>query len=98
MKKPFEAYLTFIESELGVKLLCWQKMVLHAIYNGHYPCVSNVRGGKVIMELAAEMLKEEIDRDTGCRLPRLYELDSYSTTIVTRDENWGENIEWKKEN
>lgn len=96
MKKPFEAYLTFIENELGVKLLCWQKMALYAIYDGHCPYISGVRGGKVIMERAADMLKEEMDRDAGILPPRLYELDGYSTTVVMCDENWRENIEWEK--
>ena len=98
MKKPFETYLTFIENELGVKLLYWQEMVLRAIYDGKYPIVSCVRNGKTIIDKAAQRLKEEIDRDAGILPHRLYELDGYSTTVVTCDENWGENIEWEKEN
>ena len=98
MKKPFETYLTFIENELGVKLLYWQEMVLRAIYDGKYPIVSCVRNGKTIIDKAAKLLKEEIDIDTNKLPPRIYELDGYSTTIVTCDENWGENIEWEKEN
>ena len=97
MKKPFEDYLSFIENELGIKLLCWQKMALRAIYDGYYPYISGVRGGKVIMKRAAEMLKEEMNRDTGNLPPRLYELDGYAINVVTCDENWGENIEWEKE-
>ena len=54
--------------------------------------------GKVIMERAAEMLKEEMDRDAGNLPPRLHELEDYSVTVMTCDENWGENIEWEKEN
>ena len=87
MKKPFETYLSFIENELGVKLLHWQKMALHAIYDGHYPYIYGVRGGKVIMERAAEMLDEEINRDIGNLPPRLYELDGYAVNVVTCDEN-----------
>lgn len=98
MKKPFETYLAFIENELGVKFLHWQKMALEAIYKGYCPYISGVRGGKVIMERAAEMLKEEIDRDIGNLPHRLYNLDGYSTAVVTCDENWGENIIWEKEN
>ena len=98
MKKPFETYLNFIENELGVQLLCWQKMALHAIYDGHYPYISNIRNGKVIMYQAAKLLKEEMERDAGNLPPYLYELDGYAVNVVTCDENWGENIEWEKEN
>ena len=98
MKKPFETYIKFIENEFGIKLLNWQKMALEGIYNDYRPYISCARGGKRIMELAAEVLKEEIDRDTGIIPSRLYELDGYSTTVVTCDENWGENIIWEKEN
>ena len=98
MKKPFEDYLFFIENELGVKLLYWQEMVLHAIYDGKYPIVSCIRNGKTIIDKASQILKEEMDRDTGNLPPRLYELEGYSTTVVMCDENWGENIEWEKEN
>lgn len=86
MKKPFESYLAFIENELGIKLLCWQKMALHAIYDGHYPYISNIRNGKVIMYRAAQLLKEEMDRDDGCLPPRLYELDGYSADVETYDD------------
>ena len=98
MKKPFETYLTFIENQLGVQLLYWQKMALHAIYNGHHPYISNVRHGKIIMCRAAQLLKEEMDQDVGILPPRLYELDGYAVNVVTCDENWGENIIWEKEN
>lgn len=98
MKKPFEDYITFIENELGIKLLYWQEMVLRAIYDGKYPIVSCVRNGKTIIDKAAQLLKEEMARDTGNLPPRLYELDGYSVTVVMCDENWGENIEWEKEN
>ena len=98
MKKPFKDYIYFIENELGVKLLYWQEMVLHAIYDGKYPTISCVRNGKTIIDKAAEMLYEEINRDAGILPPRLYEPDGYSTTVATCDENWGENIEWEKEN
>ena len=98
MKKPFKVYINFIENELGIKLLCWQKESLEAIYNGYRPYISCVRGGKVTMERAAALLAEEIDRDEGLLPARLYELDGYAIDIVTCDENWGENIIWEKEN
>ena len=90
MKKPFEDYLVFIENKLGIKLLCWQKMALRAIYDGYYPYISGVRCGKVIMKRAAEMLKEEMDRDNGI-LPWLYKPDGYTTDIVIYDELEKEN-------
>ena len=93
MKKPFEAYITFIENELGVQLLCWQKVALEAIYNGHLPCISNIRNGKMVMYVAAQLLKEEMERDGESLPPRLYELDGYVINVVTCDEDWGENIE-----
>ena len=98
MKKPFEVYLTFIENELGVKLLAWQEMVLRAIYDGKYPIVSCVRNGKTIIDTAAQILKEEMDRDAGNLPPRLYEPDGYSADATMCDEGWRENIEWEKEN
>ena len=97
MKKPFEAYLAFIENKLGCKLLDWQKTVLRAVYDDKYPIVQGRLSGKFVAYRAAEMLKEEMDRDNGL-LPWAYELDGYSTTVVTCDENWRENIKWEKEN
>lgn len=98
MKKPFEDYLAFIENELGIKLLCWQKTALEDIYKGYCPYISGVRCGKMIMERAAELLKEEMDRDTGILPPCLYELDGYTADATMRDEDWRKNTEWKKEN
>lgn len=98
MKKPFEDYLAFIENELGCKLLDWQKTVIREIYDGKYPIVQGRLNGKFAAYRAAEMLYEEMNRDAGNLPPRLYELDGYSTTVVTCDENWGENIIWEKEN
>ena len=97
-KKPFEHYIDFIEHELDCKLLDWQKIVLCEIYDGKYPIVQGQLNGKFAAYRAAEMLYEEMNRDAGNLPPRLYELDGYSTTVVTCDENWGENIEWEKEN
>lgn len=97
MKKPFEDYIDFIEHELGCKLLDWQKRALRGIYDGKYPIVQGRLCGKFIAYRAAKLLKEEIDRDTGTLPSHLYKLDGYAINVVTCDENWGENIEWKKE-
>ena len=94
MKKPFETYLAFIENQLGVQLLCWQKMVLQAIYDGHHPYVSGVRCGKSTMIQAAQLLKDEINQDIGNLLPRMCELDGYTANVVTYDDD----IKWEKEN
>ena len=91
MKKPFKTYIKFIENEFGIKLLHWQKMALEVIYNGYRPYISCVRGGKGIMERAAEVLKEEIDRDTGILPARLYELDGYTADVAIYDELVKEN-------
>lgn len=98
MKKPLETYLAFIENTLGVHLLHWQKEALRAIYNDCIPYIYGIRDGKVVMHRAAKLLKEEMDRDTGNLPPRLYELDGYSADAAMCDEDWRENIEWKKEN
>lgn len=37
MDKTFEDYLSFIEDELGIQLLDWQKEFLQQIYNGKTP-------------------------------------------------------------
>ncbi len=86
MKKPFEDYLAFIEYELGCKLLDWQKTVLREIYDGKYPIVQGRLCGKFVAYRAAELLKEEMNRDNGCLPPRLYELDGYTTDTVIYDE------------
>lgn len=99
MKKPFEHYLAFIEDELGTPLLDWQKTVLHNEYEGRHYCYHFGRiSGKYVLYQATQMLKEEMNRDTGNLPPRLYEPDGYAINAVTCDENWGENIEWEKEN
>lgn len=94
MKKPFETYLAFVEHELGCKLLDWQKVVLRNEYEGKHCCYYSGRiSGKYVLLRAVQLLKEEMDRDSSNLPPRLYELDGYSATVVTCDENWGENIE-----
>ena len=91
MKKPLETYLALIENQLGVQLLCWQKMVLQAIYDGHHPYVSGIRSGKAIMCRAAKLLKDEINQDIGNLPSRLYELDGYTVDTVIYDELVKEN-------
>lgn len=98
MKKPFENYLAFIEHELGFKLLDWQKTILREIYDGKYPIVHGRLCGKFAIYRAAEMLKEEMARDSGCLPARLYELDGYTIDAMMCDEEWRDDTEWKKEN
>ena len=99
MKKPFEDYITFIENELGCKLLDWQKQILRNEYEGKHYCYHFGRiSGKYVLYRAAKLLKEEMDRDTGNLPPRLYELDGYTADVMTCDEGWRDNIEWEKEN
>lgn len=99
-KKPFSAYLAFIEHELGCKLFDWQKEILLHIYDDKIGSVYFGRRGLGLTTLtnAAFMLVEEMRRDEKTLPPRLYELDGYFTTVVTCDENWGENTEWEREN
>lgn len=92
MKKPFEDYLAFIENDLGCKLLDWQKIILHEIYDGKHPVVYRRLGGKFVALRAAELLKEEMERDTGNFLTRLYKLDDSATDLVIYDEGWRSNI------
>lgn len=91
MKKPFEESLALIEHELGCKLLDWQKAVLHEIYDGKYPIVQGRLCGKFTTYRAAEMLQEEMARDSGCLPARLYELNGYTTDVVIYDESEKEN-------
>ena len=99
MKKPFEAYITLIENVLEAKLFQWQKDVLLQIYNGNFGRIYFARQqGITMLDTAAVILSDAMARDMG-NLPHYqYELYGYSTTVVTYDENWGENIEWEKEN
>ena len=100
MKKPFETYIAFIEHELGCKLFDWQKEVLLHIYDNKIGSLyfGGRSVGRSMLTDAAFMLCEEMHRDEKTLPSNLYELDGYSTTVVTCDENWGENIEWEKEN
>ena len=92
MKKPFETYLTFIENQLGVQLLCWQKMVLQSIYDGYHPYVSGVRSGKAIMCRAAELLREKMIQETKTLKPRPYRPDGYKVDILLCDDSARYNI------
>ena len=99
MKKSFEHYVAIIENELEFKLFDWQKDVLIHIYNGELNRICFGRQyGLTMLSTAAIILYEEMERDNGELPPRQYELESHSTTVVTCDEDWGENIIWEKEN
>jgi hypothetical protein len=63
MIKDFEEYLSFIENQLEVKLFDWQKVILYKLYNGEYPIVKGIRSGKFALYQAAQMLKEEIEKE-----------------------------------
>ncbi len=91
MKKPFEAYLSFIENTLEVSLLSGQKSVLYQIYIGEHPIYINARGGKLTLLRTVEILREEMARDNGDLLPYLYKLDGYTTDVVIYDELVKEN-------
>ena len=99
MKKPFEDYLDFLENDIGYKFFDYQNVLLREVYEGKhlYYCGNRYTNTHWLYD-AMQKLKEEIDRDNGNLLPWTYKLDGYSTTVVMCDENWGENIEWKKEN
>ena len=99
MKKPFEDYITLIENVLEFKLFCWQKDVLLHIYNGDLGRLCFARQqGITMLDTAAVILSDAMARDAGILTPMLYESDVRSTTVVTCDERWKENIEWEKEN
>lgn len=99
MKKPFEEYIAFLENDLGYQFFESQKALMRQVYEGKhvYYCANRYCNTHWLYE-AMRRLKEEMDRDNGNLLPWTYKPDSYSTTVVTCDENWGENIEWEKEN
>ena len=99
MKKSFEDYLDFLERDLGYQFFDYQKALLRQVYEGKnlYYCGNRYVGTHWLYDTMRK-LKEEMDRDEGNLPPWTYKLDGYSTTVVTCDENWGENIEWKKEN
>ena len=99
MKRSFETYITLIENILEFKLFQWQKDVLLQIYNGNFGRICFARQqGITMLDTAAVILCDEMNRDAGILPPHQYKLDGYSTTVVTCDENWGENIIWDNEN
>ena len=99
MRKTFEDYLTLIENVLEFKLFSWQKDVLLHIYNGDMGRLCFARQqGITMLDTAALILCDAMNRDDGNLPPYRYELDGYSADNVMCDENWGENIEWEKEN
>lgn len=60
MVKTFEDCLSFIENQLGVQLLAWQKEALQKIYeNELYYYIPGGRGcGKTTFVKAAQLLEE----------------------------------------
>lgn len=57
--KTFEDCLAFIENQLGVHLLLWQKEALRLIYeHERFYLIPNARCGKAIFVKAAQLLKE----------------------------------------
>lgn len=97
MKKPFEDYLNFLENDLGYKFFDSQKALLCQVYEGkHLYYCGNRHCYTHWLYDTMRKLKEEMDRDNGV-LPWTYKPDGYSANVVTCDENWGENIEWEKE-
>ena len=99
MKKPFETYIVLIENILECKLFSWQKDVLLQIYNGNFGRICFARQqGITMLDTAAVILCDAINRDTGNLPPRLYEFDGYTADVTACDEGWRENIKWKKEN
>ena len=63
MKKSFEDCLVFIENELGLKLFDYQKTMLRAIYDEEYPIVQGRLCGKFVAYRAAQLLKEEMEKE-----------------------------------
>lgn len=99
MKKPFEEYLAFLENDLGYKFFESQKALMRQVYEGkHVYYCANRYGNTYWLYDAMRRLKEEMDRDVNNLLPWTYKPDGYTTTVTTCDGNWGENIEWEKEN
>lgn len=91
MKKPFEEYLGFIETQMSIELLEWQKTILRESYEKpkRYYCINRWSDTHWCYE-ALRLLGEEMERDNGC-LPWLYKPDGYTTDIVIYDELEKEN-------
>lgn len=90
-KKPFEEYLGFVETQMSIKLLDWQKAILRESYEKpkHYYCINRWSDMHWCYE-ALRLLSEEMDRDGGI-LPWFYKLDGYTTDVVIYDELEKEN-------
>jgi hypothetical protein len=91
MKKTFEDYLGFIETQMNVELLDWQKTILRECYDKPklYYCCNRWSDMHWCYE-ALRLLSEEMDRDDGI-LPWFYKLDGYTTNTVIYDELEKEN-------
>jgi hypothetical protein len=91
MKKPFEEYLGFIETQMSIELWEWQKTILREHYeNPKYYYCSNRWSDIHWCYEALRLLSEEMERDNGY-LPWLYKPDGYTTDIVIYDELEKEN-------
>ena len=88
MKKPFEDYITLIENILEFKLFDWQKDVLLHIYNGELGrlCFAR-RQGLTMLDTAAVILCDVMNRDVGNLPPYQYGLDGYATDVKVYDES-----------
>jgi hypothetical protein len=97
MNRHFEDYLGFIETQMSVELLGWQRVILREHYEKpkRYYCINRWSDMHWCYE-ALRLLSEEMERDNGI-LPWLYKPDGYTTDMVVYDEGWSENTEWKKE-
>ena len=91
MNKPFEDYLGFIETQMSVELLEWQKAILREHYEKpkHYYCSTRWSDMHWCYE-ALRLLSEEMERDNGY-LPWLYKPEGYTTEVVIYDELEKEN-------
>jgi hypothetical protein len=91
MKKTFEDYLGFIETQLSTELWDWQKTILRECYDKPklYYCCNRWSDMHWCYE-ALRLLSEEMERDNGY-LPWLYKPDGYTTEVVIYDEAVKEN-------
>jgi hypothetical protein len=91
MKRPFEDYLGFIETQLSIELLGWQKTILRENYEKpkRYYCINRWSDMHWCYE-ALRLLSEETERDSGYT-PCFYKSDGYTTEVVIYDELEKEN-------
>lgn len=92
MKRSFEDYLGFIETQLSTELCDWQKANLRENYEKpkRYYCANRWSDMHWCYE-ALRLLSEETERDNICYTPWLYKPDGYTTEVVIYDELEKEN-------